>query len=66
MKIFSAGLVQETNTFSPAATSAEHFKLVRAADISGKKWCWGDIPPFDLWRERALNDGHDESFGRGD
>ena len=63
MKIFSAGLVQETNTFSPAATSAEHFKLVRAADISGNKWCWGDIPPFDLWRERALNDGHDFCFG---
>lgn len=64
MRIFTAGLVTETNTFSPWATGARGFAIGRV--FRGDASRTGAAPEnltARLWRERAEADGHD--FGEG-
>lgn len=57
MKIFSACLAAETNTFSPIPTGLDDFNQVRAADIANGTWRIEQVPPLDVWQAKALARG---------
>ena len=57
MKIFTACLATETNTFSPIPTGQQDFFTVRAKDIADGTATFDDIPPFGLWRNKILARG---------
>jgi microcystin degradation protein MlrC len=63
MKLFSAGISTETNTFSPMPTGLADFRVVRAADVPGDGIIGGFAVATDLFRQRAKERGWDFVFG---
>lgn len=62
MKIFAAGLITETNTFSPIPTSLEDFTVLRGKDAADGRI---DHPNLDLslvWGTRAKEIGAEFTF----
>jgi len=53
MNIFAAGLLTETNTFSPIPTGMDDFKVIRLDDLKSKAYELGDIVPFAQWQRKA-------------
>lgn len=53
MKIFSACLATETNTFSPIPTGLDDFIQIRPTDIASGKASFGDMLALGLWKEKA-------------
>jgi microcystin degradation protein MlrC len=64
MRIFTASLVTETNTFSPIPTGERSFaeRMLRRGDGSRQPPTGGNIPLI-VWRERAERDGHEVAEG---
>ena len=62
MKIFSACLVTETNTFSPIPTGLNDFLLVRPDDINRGQYTYEDIQPVGLWHKKAIERGDEFVF----
>lgn len=53
MKIFSACLAAETNTFSPIPTGLDDFNQIRAVDLASGAYQLEQLPPFDVWQAKA-------------
>ncbi|MCT2532108.1 M81 family metallopeptidase [SAR92 clade bacterium H231] len=62
MKIFSACLATETNTFSPIPTGQNDFFTVLNDDIVIGAHNFDEIPPFALWHKKALARGDEFIF----
>ena len=62
MKIFTASLEQETNTFSPIPSGLDNFSVVRHKDIEEGKTHFGNIEPFGVWQQKALVDNYEFLF----
>ena len=63
MKLFSAGISTETNTFSPMPTGLADFRVVRAADVPDDGIIGGFAAATDLFRQRTTERGWDFVFG---
>ena len=60
MRIFTAGIVTETNTFSPIPTGLADFDVIRPADLNqegGRK-----DPAIEVFRQKAAEGGHEFIF----
>lgn len=53
MKIFTAGLNAETNTFSPIPTGMDDFNVIRPDDLKDGTHQLSDIIPFAGWQQKA-------------
>ena len=53
MKIFTAGLNTETNTFSPIPTGMDDFNVIRPDDLKDGTHQLSDIIPFAGWQQKA-------------
>ena len=62
MKIFSASLATETNTFSPIPTGMNDFLVVRPEDIASGKYTFDDIQPMGFWHREITARGDDFIF----
>jgi microcystin degradation protein MlrC len=60
MKIFAAGIVTETNTFSPMPTGAADFEVVRAHELDSKGL--RDNSAMEVFRTRSLERSFDFVF----
>ena len=63
MKIFSACLAAETNSFSPIPTGLDDFNQVRAADIANGTWQIEQVPPINVWQAKAQARGDELEIG---
>jgi microcystin degradation protein MlrC len=63
MRVYTGGIVTETNTFSSIPTGLADFDVVRAADIADGSAIQGFGSLFDLLREEAGARGWEYSFG---
>ncbi|PHZ85476.1 M81 family metallopeptidase [Paremcibacter congregatus] len=59
MRIFTAGLSTESNTYSPMPTGFDDFEIVRASDLSPVDPDFGMFDLFGMWRNNALARGDD-------
>lgn len=60
MKIFVAGIVTETNTFSPIPTGMDSFEIVRQEDLDSKDSIASG--PLTAIRQKAIDGGHECVF----
>ena len=54
LKVYSAGMIHETNTFSPVPTDLKSFTVIRRKDITGKKGEFGAFGAPPVWRDLTL------------
>ena len=60
IKIFTACIATETNTFSPIPTGIDDFIQARQSDLTSGKSTLKDIHPFGLWEQKARS--RDDEF----
>lgn len=53
MKIFAAGIVTETNTFSPVSTGLEDFIVQRGKDVLAGRVDYPNLDLYALWGQQA-------------
>lgn len=60
MKVFAAGIITETNTFSPTPTGLADFRILRAADVDSPRFA--DEPAFTAIKREAEQQGFEFAF----
>lgn len=63
MKLFTAGIETETNTFSPMPTGLSHFDVLRATDIAHDADRLASVVPFNIWQQQCLSLNANFIFG---
>ena len=63
MKIYTAGIETETNTFSPVPTEMDDFDITRREDLSKDMSELAEILPYAQWQKKALDRNDHLIFG---
>src|SRR5262245_19173702 len=63
MKIFAAGMVTETNTFSPIPTGLDDFRIQRGVDVKAGRVPYPSLDLTRTWGRQAAARGYPFEFG---